>query len=176
MLSHSASRSAEVFIVDTPSVAGHALGAPRTDAESTHVLCRHADESAPDFTRRVVRRLERIQRSRRLRSLWYVVGAEAERGPGSALLLETLRPWLESGTCLTVVGPGSSQRALFDWIDTIIDAALGDVSVCAQLYADGGEAVVHRRAESRDPSPAPAVAAAAARTRWPAPSLDVIGV
>lgn len=174
LLPHNANRSAEVFIVDTPSAAGHALGAPRTDAESTHVLCRHVDESAPDFIRRVLRRLERIQRSRPVRSLWYVVGAEAERAPGSARLLAALRPWLESGTCLTVVGPGSSQRALFDWIDGLMDSALGDVSVRAQLYADGGPAVVLRGGDERSRAPA-AFTAAAARTRWPAPSAGALG-
>src|SRR5262245_55578388 len=48
-----ASRSVEVFVVDTPRAANVALGVARADAESTHVLCRHRDESTPDFTRRV---------------------------------------------------------------------------------------------------------------------------
>jgi hypothetical protein len=179
LLPLSANRSAEVFIVDTPSAAGHALAAARTDAESTHVLCRHADESTPDFTRRVLRRLERIQRGRRVRSLWYVVGAEAAGAAGSALLLAALRPWLESGACLTVVGPGSSQHALFDWIDGIMDSTLNDVSVRAQLYADDAEIAVPRRSPNRaESSPAPAAfVAALARTRWPwpAPGADIIG-
>lgn len=97
----------DVYVVDVPSVAGVALGAPRTDAESTHVLCRHEDEATPDFIRRVLRRIARIQRDRRLRSLSYVVGPEAAR-EGSAPLLHWLIPQLESGTRLTVVGPDSA--------------------------------------------------------------------
>jgi hypothetical protein len=145
--------SVEVFVVDTPSVsalAEVALGAARTDAESTHVLCRHADEATPDFMRRVLRRLERIQQSRQVRSLSYVVGSQsAARARGSARLLRSLMPMLESGSRLTVVGPRSCQRAVFECIDSIMDSTLGDISVQAQLYADGAESAVPRSASRR---------------------------
>jgi hypothetical protein len=134
-----ASRSVEVFVVDTPRAANVALGVARADAESTHVLCRHQDESTPDFTRRVLRRIDRIQRSRRVRSLWYVVGSEAARRRCPLPLLQSLLPLLESGSSLTVVGPGSHQSAVFEWIDSIMHRRT-NVTVRAQLYADAAEA------------------------------------
>jgi hypothetical protein len=134
-----AHRSVEVFVVDTPRAANVALGAARADAESTHVLCRHVDESTPDFTRRVLRRIDRIQRSRRVRSLWYVVGSEAARARRPLPLLQSLLPLLESGSSLTVVGPGSHQAAVFEWIDSILRRR-SNVTVRAQLYADSAEA------------------------------------
>jgi hypothetical protein len=134
-----AHRSVEVFVVDTPRAANVALGAARADAESTHVLCRHVDESTPDFTRRVLRRIDRIQRSRRVRSLWYVVGSEAARARRPLPLLQSLLPLLEGGSSLTVVGPGSHQSAVFEWIDSLLHRR-SNVTVRAQLYADGAEA------------------------------------
>jgi hypothetical protein len=133
-----ANRSVEVFVVDTPRAANVALGVARADAESTHVLCRHADESTPDFTRRVMRRIDRIQRSRRVRSLWYVVGPEALRGRSPLPLLQSLLPLLEGGSSLTVVGPGSHQSAVFEWIDSIMHRR-ANVTVRAQLYSDTAE-------------------------------------
>jgi hypothetical protein len=132
-------RSVEVFVVDTPRAANVALGVARADAESTHVLCRHPDESTPDFTRRVLRRIDRIQRSRRVRSLWYVVGSDGARARCSLPLLQSLLPMLESGSSLTVVGPGSHQSAVFEWIDSILRRR-SNVTVRAQLYADSAEA------------------------------------
>lgn len=142
MSSANAHRSVEVFVVDTPRAANVALGAARADAESTHVLCRHPDESTPDFTRRVLRRIDRIQRSRRVRSLWYVVGSEAARARRPLPLLQSLLPLLENGSSLTVVGPGSHQSAVFEWIDSILHRR-ANVTVRAQLYADGAEAPRH---------------------------------
>jgi hypothetical protein len=146
-----AHRSVEVFVVDTPRAANVALGAARADAESTHVLCRHLDESTPDFTRRVLRRIDRIQRSRRVRSLWYVVGSEAARARCSLPLLQSLLPMLESGSSLTVVGPGSHQSAVFEWIDSILRRQ-SNVTVRAQLSADSAEAApaVSRETLSRE--------------------------
>jgi hypothetical protein len=181
-LPQSSNRLVEVFIVDTPSAAGVALGAVRTDAESTHVLCRHGDESTPDFMRRVLRRLERIQRTRRVRSLWYVVGSLAVRTPGVARLLKALVPLLESGACLTVVGPCSAQGTIFEWIDSLMDSTLGDVSVRAQLYADEAEAAVLRSAArhakavgTRGSGALLTVAAAAARARLALPGSGDAG-
>lgn len=142
-MSHAnANRSVEVFVVDTPRAANVALGVARADAESTHVLCRHQDESTPDFTRRVLRRIDRIQRSRRVRSLWYVVGSEAARARNALPLLQSLLPLLESGSSLTVVGPGSHQSAVFEWIESILHRR-ANVTVRAQLYADSAEAPRH---------------------------------
>lgn len=143
-----AHRSVEVFVVDTPRAANVALGAARADAESTHVLCRHEDESTPDFTRRVLRRIDRIQRSRRVRSLWYVVGSEAARARRPLPLLQSLLPLLESGSSLTVVGPGSHQGAVFEWIDAILRRR-SNVTVRAQLYADSAEAAPRHSTRAR---------------------------
>lgn len=141
--------------MDTPRAANVALGVARADAESTHVLCRHPDESTTDFTKRVQRRIERIQRTRRVRSLWYVVGPEAVRVRCSLPLLQSLLPLLESGASLTVVGPGSHQGAVFEWIDSLIQHR-ENVTVRAQLYADaptvplrGARARAHAAAGSR---------------------------
>ena len=116
-----------VYVVDAPSVAGVALGAPRTDAESTHVLCRHEDEATPDFVHRVLRRIARIQRDRHIGSLCYVVGPEAARD-GSAPPLHSLMQGLRSGTSLTVVGPGSSAGCglLVDRVDPAASARWRD--------------------------------------------------
>ena len=143
-----ANRSVEVFVVDTPRAAHVALGVARADAESTHVLCRHVDESTPDFTRRVLRRIERIQKSRGVRSLWYVVGSDAARSRCSLPLLQSLLPLLESGASLTVVGPGSHQSAVFQWIDSILHRR-ENVTVRAQLYADNAEASLRAPARAR---------------------------
>lgn len=137
-LSLSPSHSVEVFIVDTPRAANVALGVPPADAESTHVLCRHADESTPDFTCRVLRRIERIQRTRRVRSLWYVVGVEAVRRRPPVPPLQALLPLLEGGSSLTIVGPGSHQSTVFEWIDSLVQRRT-NVDVRAQFYTDGAE-------------------------------------
>jgi hypothetical protein len=166
-LSLSTNRSVEAFIVATPSAAGVALGALRTDAESTHVLCRHVDEAVPDFAERVLRRLKRIQRGRRLRSLWYVVGSEDVFPRSPAPLLRALVPSLERGAKLTLVGPSSAQRRIFEWIDALLDATLGEIEIVAQLYADGDEATVLRSAARRMNAPPALPLPPAARGPFP---------
>ena len=136
VLSVCSNRSVDVVVVDTARAAGVALGAPRTDAESTHVLCRHVDETTPDFTRRVLRRIERIQRTLRVRSLWYVGGEEAAEGRSPVPVLQALLPRLDSGGCLTVLGPAQLQSAVFEWIDALVEGRPANVTVRAQLYAD----------------------------------------
>jgi len=130
-------RSVDVFIVDTPSAAGVALGAPRTGAESTHVLCRHADETPRQFGERVQRRIERIRMTRCVRSLWYVVGADVTTSNGALPLLGTILPLLDADATLTVVGPGSRQSTLFEGIDSVLRDQPCDLTVRAELYADG---------------------------------------
>ena len=138
-------RSVEVFIVDAPGVAAQALGAHRPTAESTHVLCRHADESAWDFEKRVLDRTERIRACWRIRALWYVVGSEHVGNPTNSAseclelpralpILETLVPMLETGASLTVIGPGTHQGAVFAWLDSLIPQHRSRVTVRAQLY------------------------------------------
>jgi hypothetical protein len=153
-------RSIDVFVVDAPSAAGVALGAPRTDAESTHVLCRHGDEATPEFIRRVLRRIARIQSGRRLRSLCYVVGPKASRR-GSARLLQALMQLLDGGTHLTVLRPGDSQGEVYSWIDSVLPRRHTGVTGRPRLYA--ADAV-----EPRSPSPGaprPSHSAVPARTR-----------
>lgn len=172
VFSVSSNRSVDVVVVDTARAAGAALGAPRTDAESTHVLCRHVDETTPDFTSRVLRRIERIQRSRHLRSLWYVGGAEAAQGRSPVPLLRSLLSRLDGGGCLTVLGPGQLQSAVFEWIDALMDGRPPNVTVRAQLYADvsdGYGAAQRAAACARSLAGAPASHRsnpAAAQTAW----------
>jgi len=150
------SRSVEVFIVDARGVAAHALGSHRPDAEATHVLCRHADESTTAFQQRVLERTERIRACRRIRGLWYVVGGEmlndgssrASGNGGSAPgktpvlpLLDALVGMLESGASLTVVGPGTHQGAVFAWLDALVPQHRSRVNVRAQLYPHTGAAI-----------------------------------
>jgi hypothetical protein len=160
----SQSRSVDIYVVDAPSVAGVALGTPRTDAESTHVLCRHGDEPTPDFVHRVLRRIARIQRDRHIGSLCYVVGPEAARD-GSTPPLHSLVQGLPSGTSLTVVGPGSLQGVVFSWIESILQRLHGGVTVKARLYADGVEPQLPRP-QRRPHSVKPAQRPVAARTRF----------
>ena len=138
-------RSVEVFIVDAPGAAAQALGAHRPTAESTHVLCRHADESTSEFQKRVLDRTERIRACRRIRALWYVAGSESVESsleigfestdrPGALPLLATLLPMLETGASLTVIGPGTHQGAVFAWLDSLIPQHRSRVTVRAQLY------------------------------------------
>jgi len=157
-------RSVDVYVVDTPSVAGVALGAPRTDAESTHVLCRHGDEATPDFVHRVLRRIARIQRNWHIGSLCYVVGPEAVRD-GSAPPLHALMQGLPSGTSLTVVGPGSAQGVVFSWIESILQRLHGGVTVKARLYEDAVEPRLSRT-QRRPHAVTPAHRPVAARTRF----------
>jgi hypothetical protein len=136
VLSANSNRSVDVVVVDTARAAGVALGAPRTDAESTHVLCRHLDETTPDFMRRVLRRIERIQRTRRVRSLWYVGGAEAVSGRSPVPILQSLVDRLEDGGCLIVLGPRSCQSTVLEWVDSVVEQRAANVTVRAQLYSD----------------------------------------
>jgi hypothetical protein len=160
----SQSRSVDVYVVATPSVAGVALGVPRTDAESTHVLCRHRDEATPDFMSRVLRRIARIRRNWRIGSLCYVVGPEVARD-GSVPPLHSLMQEMESGTSLTVVGPGSSQGVLFSWIESILQRRHSGVTVKARLYADGVDLRLPR-AQRRPHAVSPAQRPVATRTRF----------
>ena len=130
-------RSVDVVVVDTHSAAAVALGVPRTDAESTHVLCRHSDETPRDFSARVRRRIERIRQTRPVRSLWYVVGSDVVAAANGALpLLGTLLPLLDAEATLTVVGPDSQQRLLFEGIDRLLQRRPDDLTVRAELYSD----------------------------------------
>jgi len=129
-------RSVDVVIVDTPSAAGVALGTPRTDAESTHVLCRHADETSREFGARVQRRLERIRLTRCVRSLWYVVGDDVTTSTNTLPLLGTLLPLLGAEATLTLVGPGSRQSVLFEGIDSVLQGRPDNLTVRAELYTD----------------------------------------
>jgi hypothetical protein len=130
-------RSVDVVVVDTPRAAGVALATPRTDAESTHVLCRHADETPSEFGARVQRRLERIRLTRCVRSLWYVVGSDVTTSADALPLLGTLLPLLDAEATLTVVGPGSRQGVLFAGIDSVLQGRPDNLTVRAELYADG---------------------------------------
>jgi hypothetical protein len=134
-------RSVDVVIVDTPRAAGVALGTPRTDVESTHVLCRHADETPREFGARVRRRLERIRLTRCVRSLWYVVGTDVTSSTSALPLLGTLLPLLDKEATLTVVGPGSRQSVLFEGIESVLQRRPDDLTVRAELYADGDRAL-----------------------------------
>lgn len=129
-------RSVDVVVVDTPRAAGVALGTPRTDAESTHVLCRHTDETPREFGARVRRRLERIRLTRAVRSLWYVVGTDVTTSTSALPLLGTLLPLLDADATLTVVGPGSRQSVLFEGIESVLQRRPNDLTVRAELYAD----------------------------------------
>jgi hypothetical protein len=112
------------------------LGVPRADAESTHVLCRHVDETTPDFSMRVLRRIQRIQETRRVRALCYVVGAGARTTARSEQVLPALVPLLEEGSSLTVVGPSSHQSQVFECLDAAMQLGRDDLAVRAQFYSD----------------------------------------
>jgi hypothetical protein len=129
-------RDVDVFVVDTPQALGATLGVPRADAESTHVLCRHIDETTPDFSRRVLRRIQRIQQTRRVRGVCYVVGAGARTTARSEQVLPALVPLLEEGSSLTVVGPSSHQSEVFECIDAAMQFSRDDLTVRAQFYPE----------------------------------------
>ena len=129
-----AHRSVEIFIVDTAEAA-MALGSHRPTAESTHILCRHVDEPPLEFTTRVLRRTDRIQKSRHIRSLWYLLGSDTLATLGSMPLLQSLFGMLTSGSSLTVVGPGSHQETVLGWLDSLLHRRRADVSVQARLYS-----------------------------------------
>lgn len=131
-------RSVEVFIVDTPRAAAAALGARCPGAESTHVLCRHDDESTPEFASRVLRRMARIQKNRGIRALWYVVGSDESSAWRSMPLVNALLETLKSGASLTMVGPGTQQAAVFKWLDSLPHRRRPDVTVGVRLYPHTG--------------------------------------
>ena len=79
--------------------------------------------------------MERIGKCRRIRSLWYVVGSEETERPCALPLLSTLLSMLDSGASLTVVGPGTHQDAVFEWLDSLIPLHRSRVTVRAQLYS-----------------------------------------
>lgn len=133
-------RSVEVFIVDSPRAAEAALGARCPGAESTHVLCRHGDEGTSEFSTRVLRRMARIQRSRGIRALWYVVGSDGSEAWRALPLLSSLLEMLSSGSSLTVVGPGTHQSAVFDWLDALMHRRNPEVTVGVKLYPHAGDA------------------------------------
>jgi hypothetical protein len=147
-------REVDVFVVDAPRVASVALGSARADAESTYVLCRHLDETSSDFMRRVQRRLERIARTCCIHSLSYIIGPEAARGRSAVPLLGQLMPMLAEGANLTVAGPGSHGKIVFEWIEALQRLPVA-VTVRARLYDDGHEGSVFARsghAPSLEPS------------------------
>lgn len=159
-------RSVDVVVVDTPRAAGVALGTPRTDAESTHVLCRHADETPREFGARVRRRLERIRLTRCVRSLWYVVGTDVTTSTSALPLLGTLLPLLDTEATLTVVGPGSHQSILFEGIESVLQRRPDDLTVRAELYADSERALP--RSGSRATRAAASGSSATSRAGHPA--------
>lgn len=132
--------SIEIFVVNTPRAAAAALGAHRPGAESTHVLCRHEDESPPDFAARVLRRMARIRKSHGIRALWYVVGSESSAAWRSLPLLNALLEMLGAGSSLTVVGPGAHQISALDWLDSLMHRRHPEVTVGVRLYPPTGDA------------------------------------
>lgn len=156
------SRSVEVFIVDTQSAAARALAGHRPTAESTHVLCRHADESAADFAKRVLERARRLQKSRNIRTIWYVVGPESTERASSLPLLESLLTTLDSGAGVTVVGPGSHQDVVFGWLDMLVPRHRHRVTLRAQLYPQLASGAT---APSPPPRSAPRVSPGPVRSR-----------
>jgi hypothetical protein len=60
---------------------------------------------------------------------------------------------LKSGSSLTVVGPGSHQSAVFEWIDTLLHRHRAEVAVAARLYphAAGSTRAFRRRFQSGAP-------------------------
>lgn len=147
------SASVDVILLDSPHAVGLAFGAPQADAESTHLLCRHRDEAAPDFVERVARRVERIRKTRPVRSIWLVVGAGGSGRCLPAQLLSALSPALESGASLTLVGPRSDQHAVFACVDSVLRRR-GNVSVSAQLYNDDAERAPRSARNAARTSPA----------------------
>jgi hypothetical protein len=146
-------RAVDVFVVDTPRAVGTALGVPSADAESTHVLCRHTDETTPDFSTRVLKRIQRIQQNQRVRALCYVVGAESGMTrPGH--VLSALLPVLDEGSSLTVVGPRSHQSAVFACIDSAMQRGRDDLTLRAELYAEPEQATP-RPVRPQPSTPAP---------------------
>jgi hypothetical protein len=104
------------------------------------VLCRHEDEATSEFSTRVLRRMGRIQKSHGVRALWYVVGSDGTEAWRSLPLLSSLLEMLSSGSSLTVVGPGTHQSTVFDWLDSLINRRNSEVTVGVRLYPHGGEA------------------------------------
>jgi hypothetical protein len=161
----------DVFVVDAPRVASVALGAARADAESTHVLCRHLEETSADFMRRTQRRIERIARTCCIRSLCYVIGPEAACGRSAVPLLVELMSLLAAGANLTVAGPESHRGVVFEWLDALRQRRV-NVSVRARLYDDGREGSVfaHRMrtagGEPAEHTPAAGPYAGVARAGW----------
>ncbi len=132
-------RSVEVFVVDTCEAA-LALGAHRPTAESTHILCRQMDEPPLEFTTRVLRRTDRIQKSRHIRALWYLLGSDTIETLGSMPLLQSLFGMLTSGSSLTVVGPGSHQDTVLGWLDSLVHRRRAGVTVQARLFGGAAQA------------------------------------
>lgn len=121
------SRTVEVFIVDAHGAAGRALLTHRPSAESTHVLCRQANEGESEFRDRVLARTRRIQACRRIRALWYVIGGEENDPTDRFPLLDALMPMLEAGSSLTVVRPSTHRGGGF--IPTVIASSVVASSV-----------------------------------------------
>jgi hypothetical protein len=143
----------DVLVVDTPRAFGTTLGAPSADAECTHVLCRHMDETTREFSTRVLRRIQRIQQTRRVRTLCYVIGAESGTArPGR--VLAALLPLLDEGSSLTVAGPRSHQSAVFACIDSAMQRGRDDLTLRAELYADPEQALP-RSSRPHPSAPAP---------------------
>jgi hypothetical protein len=144
----------DVFVVDTARPSGFSFRSHRATAESTHVLCRLQHESSGQFFDRVLRRIQRITQSGKVGALWYIVGNDIESNDGmrndgmrndrmrndglgercSMPLLHSLLGLLESGSTLTVVGPGTHQRAVFEWLEALLGRNRKEVTVRARLY------------------------------------------
>jgi hypothetical protein len=83
----------------------------------------------------MLRRMARIQKSHGIRALWYVVGTDGSEDWRSLPLLSCLLEMLSSGSSLTVVGPGTHQATVFDWLDSLLHRRNPEVTVGVQLYA-----------------------------------------
>jgi hypothetical protein len=129
----------EVFVVDSSPAVALALGAHRPSEESTYVLCRAASERGPDFSRRVLKRVQQIQAHRCIGSLWYVVGSKSFEPTGSVGLLEELLPLLERGARVTLATPRSFGSVVFGWVDTLLGRTRDDVNMGVRFYPDISE-------------------------------------
>jgi hypothetical protein len=126
----------ELFVVDSSPAAALALGAHRSNEESTYVLCRAAVEPGPAFNERVLKRARQIQARWSIDSLWYVIGSKPVEPPGSIRLLQELLPLLERGSSVTLATPRSFGPVVFGWVDSLLSQRGDDVNMGVRFYPD----------------------------------------
>ena len=124
----------EILVVDCSEQAGLALSAHTPEAETNHLLCRHASEPWASFGERVERRVSRVCEKGKPSRLRYFLAelGDTREAESRGTLLERLGRSLRPSCSLTFVALGAKRSEVDDVVRALRPALVPGVNVDAE--------------------------------------------